>query len=453
MIIYRWTGVESKALREAMLLSVDKFAARTGISARAVGNWELQGASAQLRPSSRELLEKALAEAPPEVVARFERALAGIESPRDEADPGLPQTVTLAQDTPNRSPVISGAGESDQVWVRARTAAGEVVLVSLPRRTVVAGFGVGALAAAVGAKPAAALANTADTNHVAHFHTLRLSLIESDNLYGGQSVIPLVEQNLEIMSQLRRAGIGDAGAMQRMRILYAEFAAWLYQDARNWDRAQHWTDRALTWSHQLDDPCSIAAILIRKAQIANDQGDGEEAMELAEAAERAAPSGTRFVAVAATFTGYGAALAGERAASERAFDRARILAADADADPSWGFFLDSPYIEVHQAHSRAVLGDYRTAIDQFGRAITDMRSGYTRDQAVYISRQALAYARMGEAEPAATLGLAAMQVGVSTGSERVLHNVRAVDELLPTTNLPEVAEFHACAKRWAVVAS
>lgn len=453
MIIYRWTGVESKALREAMLLSVDKFAARTGISARAVGNWELQGASARLRPSSRELLERALAEAPPEVIARFERALADIGSQRDEPDPGLPQTITLAHDTPGRSPVISGAGESDQVWVRAQTAAGEVVLVSLPRRTVVAGFGVGALAAAVGAKTAAALANTPDTNHVAHFHTLRLSLIESDNLYGGQSVIPLVEQNLEIMSQLRCAGIGDAAAMQRMRILYAEFAAWLYQDSRNWDRAQHWTDRALTWSLQLDDPCSIAATLIRKAQIANDQGDGTEAMELAEAAERAAPSGTRFAAVAATFAGYGAAQAGERLASERAFDRARMLAANADADLSWGFFLDSPYIDVHQAHGRVALGDYRAAIDQFGRAITDMRSGYTRDQAVYISRQALAYARMGEAEPAATLGLTAMQIGVSTGSERVLHNIRAVDELLSTTNLPEVAEFHAAAQRWAVVAS
>ncbi len=337
--------------------------------------------------------------------------------------------------------------------MRARTAAGEVVLVSLPRRTVVAGFGVSALAAAVGVKPAAALANSSQVDHAAHFRTLRLSLIDSDNLHGGPGVIPLIEQNLEIMNELRRAGVGDATEMQRMRILYAEFAAWLHQDARNWARAQHWTDRALTWSHQLGDDYCIAATLIRKAQIANDMHDGAEAIELAEAAERAAPPRTRFAAVAATFAGYAAALAGDRAASDRAFDRARALAADADVDPSWGFFLDDTYIDVHQAHGRAALGDYRAAIDQFGRAINNMQSGYTRDQAVYMSRQALAYAHMGEAEPAATLGLAAMQIGVSTGSERVLHNVRAVDELLSARNLPEVAEFRAAAERWAVVPS
>ncbi|MEU1549088.1 hypothetical protein [Nocardia sp. NPDC005745] len=451
MIIYRWTGVESRALREAMLLSVEKFAAKMGISSRSVTNWELQGVSAHMRPSSRELLDTALAEASPEVVARFERVLAEIGSQRDEPEGGSPVTVTLTNDTPGRLvPIASGAGDADQVWVRARTAAGEVVLVSLPRRTVVAGFGAGALAAAVGAKPAAALAHS-HIDHPAHFRTLRTALIESDNLYGGQSVVPLVEQNLEIMNQLRRAGIGDAAEMQRMRIFYAEFAAWLYQDACNWTRAQHWTDRALTWSHQLGDDYCIAATLIRKAQIANDMQDGTEAMELAEAAERAAPPGTRFAAVAATFAGYGAALAGDRSASARAFDRARTLAADADADPVWGGFLDAQYIDAHQAHGRTALGDYRAAIDQFGRAISGMQSGFTRDQAVYTSRRALAYALAGEAEPAATLGLAAMQVGVSTGSERVLQNVRAVDELLSVRHLPEVVEFREAAERWAVV--
>ncbi|SLJ82213.1 Uncharacterised protein [Mycobacteroides abscessus subsp. abscessus] len=49
--------------------------------------------------------------------------------------------------------------------MHARTLAGEVVLVSLPRRTVVAGFGVEALAAAVGARPVSALASSAQIDH------------------------------------------------------------------------------------------------------------------------------------------------------------------------------------------------------------------------------------------------------------------------------------------------
>lgn len=310
------------------------------------------------------------------------------------------------------------------------------------------------LAVATGEAPATVLADAPQIDQVEHFHRLRLALIESDNLHGASSVIPLTEQSIERIGQLRRAGIGEPTATQRMRILYAEFAAWLHQDRRAWERAQHWTDRALTWSHQLGDDYSIAAILIRKAHIANDHGDGNEAVELAEAAGRAAPPGTRLGAVAAAFAGHGAALAGDRATSERSFDRARDLAEDADTDPSYGFFLDQSYIDVHQAHGRVALGDHRLAVDQFGQAISGMRSGFTRDQAVYVARQAVAYAKAGEFEPAARLGRTAMQVGVSTGSDRILTHVRTLDGIFdPRTAQTDVAAFRDSGKRWAVLAS
>ncbi|MGX1778369.1 helix-turn-helix domain-containing protein [Nocardia brasiliensis] len=456
MIVYEWTGIESKALRDAMNLTVEQFAQKLQVAARTVEGWESRGAETRLRPSSRQLLDRALTAAPKCVAARFERALGAPSERPDELDPPPPRTVTLANDTlrPLTAAALGDDEAADQVWLPARTAAGEVVLVSLPRRTVVTGIGVGALAAATGVLPAAALATSPDVDQVEHFHRLRLALIESDNLHGSSSVIPLMEQSIDRMGQLRRAGVGDPTAMQRMRVLYAEFTAWLHQNGRSWDRAQHWTDRALTWSHQLGDSYSIAATLIRKAQIANDQGDGAEAVELAEAAERAAPPNTRFAAVAAAFSGHGSALAGDRAASERAFDRARLLAEDVNADPRWGFFLDHAYIDVHQAHGRTALGDYRGAIDQFGAAISSMRSGYTRDQAVYVARQALAYARAGEPEPAAQLGIAAMRVGVSTGSERILYNSRALNELLDQASTQDdVLAFRDAGRRWAVLAS
>jgi hypothetical protein len=454
MSINRWTGIETKALREAMMLSVDDFAAAVGLGVRTVWLWESQGATACMRTSSTALLNKTLAAAPAAVIERFDRALAARNSRQPQPDPVLPPPARVDLDPRGRpSPAVPGADEADQVWVHARTAAGELVLVSVPRRTVVAGVAAGALAAATGSRPAAALANTAHIDHVEHFRTLRLALIESDNLHGSAPVIPLMEQNIERIGQLRSAGIGDSQALLRMRILYAEFAAWLHQDCRNFNRAKHWTDRALTWSHQLHDSWSIAATLIRKAQIANDQGDGIEAVELAAAAEQAAPPGTPFAAVAAAFAGYGAALAGRRGDSDRAFDRAHALTDDVDADPSWGFFLDHPYIDVHQAHALTALGDHPRATDRFGSAITAMQSGYTRDQAVYLSRQALAHARGGEAEPAAGLGLAAMRVGISTGSQRILSNIRDLDSLLaPAGSVAEVAEFRDAARKWAVVA-
>ncbi|MEV5836349.1 helix-turn-helix transcriptional regulator [Nocardia sp. NPDC052112] len=452
MIIYQWTGIESKALREAMQLTTEEFALAVQVSPRSIDAWESAGANASLRASSKRQLEKVLASAPDSVVARFATRL-GLEPDNpSNVDRSSLATVTLANDTLGRHTLaVLGADEADQVWVPARTTAGEVILVSLPRRTIVTGIGVGALSAAVGIKPAAVLANTPDIDRLDHFRRLRLNLIESDNLHGSRDVIPLVEQSIERIGQLRRAGIGDPAGMQRMRVLYAEFAAWLHQDCRNWDRAQHWTDRALTWSHQLGDPYSIAATLIRKAQIANDMGEGDEALELAEAAERAAPPGTRFGAVAYAFAGQGCALSGNRGDSERAFDRARALADDASVDPSWGFFLDHSYIDVHQAQGRVALGDYQGAIDQFSRAISAMRSGQTRDQAVYVARQAVAYAKAGDAEPAARLGQAVLEIGVSTGSERILHNVRNVYNMIDhKSRQAEVVEFRAAAERWAI---
>ncbi|MGY1941653.1 helix-turn-helix domain-containing protein [Nocardia gipuzkoensis] len=96
MIIDRWTGLESKALREAMLLSIEKFAATTGIAARTVANWEHQGDSARLRPSSQQLLQTALAHAAPEVIARYAYVLPGAAH------------ATAAQHDPPRGRIGSG---------------------------------------------------------------------------------------------------------------------------------------------------------------------------------------------------------------------------------------------------------------------------------------------------------------------------------------------------------
>ncbi len=312
------------------------------------------------------------------------------------------------------------------------------------------GMGAGALAAAVGAQPIAALAN-APIDHVDHFRRLRLNLIDSDNMYGARSVLPFISDNIGIMNQLRQAGIGPGVELLRMQTLYAELAAWLNQDLRTWNDAQYWTDRTLEWSHMLGDPYYVAAALIRKAQIANDRGDGADAVELAGAAERAAPAGTRFGAVAETFAGWGAALVGDRERSDRSFDRARALAADANADPSWGLFLDSAYIDVHQAHALALLGDHARAIAMFDAAIATMQTGYTRDKGVYLARQSMAYASSGEIEGAASTGHLALQIGVSTGSHRILDTIRQVDKMIdPTSKQPAVVELRDSMQRWKV---
>jgi hypothetical protein len=82
-----------------------------------------------------------------------------------------------------------------------------------------------------------------------------------------------------------------------------------------------------------------------------------------------------------------------------------------------------------------------------------MQSGYTRNQAACLARQGIAHAKASEAEPAAALGSAAMRVGVSTGSERVLHTVRELSgHLDPSSKQPDIIEFYDNATQWAVLA-
>ena len=58
--IRKWTGREARALREALRMSIRDFAARLGVSERAVSKWEAGGAAMTPRPDSQALLDTTL---------------------------------------------------------------------------------------------------------------------------------------------------------------------------------------------------------------------------------------------------------------------------------------------------------------------------------------------------------------------------------------------------------
>jgi DNA-binding transcriptional regulator YiaG len=79
--IQKWSGREARALREAMRMSVRDFAARLGISARAVSKWEAGGETMVPRPDSQSMLDTVLENVSPSVRDRFE-ILLGIGTDR-----------------------------------------------------------------------------------------------------------------------------------------------------------------------------------------------------------------------------------------------------------------------------------------------------------------------------------------------------------------------------------
>jgi transcriptional regulator with XRE-family HTH domain len=77
-----WTGAAARALRQAYRHSLSEFAAKLGVSRRAVGRWEAGAEQLRPSPASQELLDTMLRIAPDEVRSRFSAAA----RPRPDGD-------------------------------------------------------------------------------------------------------------------------------------------------------------------------------------------------------------------------------------------------------------------------------------------------------------------------------------------------------------------------------
>jgi DNA-binding transcriptional regulator YiaG len=90
-----WTGAETKALRQAMRLSIRAFAAYLGIDARTVNKWEARRTTITLRPHTQALMDTALARAPEEVKTRF---IHTVRSAQQEQHGNTAQLTVAAHD-------------------------------------------------------------------------------------------------------------------------------------------------------------------------------------------------------------------------------------------------------------------------------------------------------------------------------------------------------------------
>lgn len=70
-----WTGAETKALRQAMWLSIRAFAAHLGVDARSVNKWEARGRSITLRPDTQSLVDTAFGQASDDVKIRITQTM------------------------------------------------------------------------------------------------------------------------------------------------------------------------------------------------------------------------------------------------------------------------------------------------------------------------------------------------------------------------------------------
>jgi len=335
--------------------------------------------------------------------------------------------------------------EGDCVSVPMRINTGEVVFVIIPRRLLLKFAGISAVEASIpnGILPEISQATPPlDINPVAHFKRMKDMLVDSDNLFGSHRVIPAAKEQIAIIRGFTRTLRGaDRRALLRLQAQYAELLGWLYQDAGEFDASRYWIDRALEWSNLAADTDLVAIVFMRKAQLAGDMADRHDTADLAEVAIRMTPPQSRLSAIATTYSAHGYALMQDAATTERAYDRAREVLTNLDSDSPWGPWFDAAYIEAQRARSLAELGNYKQAIIGFEGAISNLDKGYPRDRGVYAARAALIYAKSGEPERAAELGLQALSIGTGTGSGRIMSQLAGLADTLAGIKASVTVDF------------
>lgn len=182
------------------------------------------------------------------------------------------------------------------------------------------------------------------------------------------------------------------------------------------------------------DTESAAFILTRKSQLAGDMNDGIEAVQLAEAACRLAPKGSRIAAIAAADAIYGHALLGDSMAASKAYERSHKLLDSAEPDNlPWGQFLNESWIDAHWARAHGALGNFDMAAAQYESAVDNLPEEFRRDAGVYLAREAHTLAAAQDAQRATTIGMQALSIGSETSSTRIINELTEVDNLLAKT--------------------
>jgi tetratricopeptide (TPR) repeat protein len=142
------------------------------------------------------------------------------------------------------------------------------------------------------------------------------------------------------------------------------------------------------------------------------------------------------------------ALDGDERACQQSLDQAHRIAApdddSGDASAGHGSFCTPAYLEMQRGACWLTLGRPALAITSLDTATRSLSPAYRRDRGAALSRQAAAYAALGEPAEAGRTAMAALDIARATGSGRVLKMTVAVaDGLVAYAHIDAVARLRS----------
>jgi transcriptional regulator with XRE-family HTH domain/tetratricopeptide (TPR) repeat protein len=405
----RWTGRETRFLRQALRLTVRDFAEDLGVSPRTVSKWETAGRGRTPRPELQAALDTLLARATDEQHERFEHARAegmAATTPGRDGEPQRPEHG-LARPAPSTLPLrpVSGLPHMSVDQLRHVSQ-----LVDDAR-------------------------SQYESDLVPYFAACIKDCQAQDGSFGPIRALPSTLSVIAALDVTAR----QVSLLIRRRLLTlaarsAEFTGWLYRDAGALDQATYWYDRATEWAQEAHNPAMQGYVLLRKSQLAYDHHDSIRVLTLAEAAEYGPwqlPACVRAEVAQQQALGLGM-LGSPRDDVERQLDRAWSLlgqAEPADDDSQLlGAVLAEGTLRLRSAVCYTEAGQTERASDLFGQVLAgDTLS--RRDAGYFTARRAAAFALGGDPDTAAALALQSVDVATNANSQRTL---RVIDDVVTT---------------------
>ncbi|MGW6476688.1 hypothetical protein ACWGDS_01805 [Streptomyces sp. NPDC055059] len=289
-------------------------------------------------------------------------------------------------------------------------------------------------------------APTASPEVLGYLKSVFVQHAQAEPLVGPRFLVPAVQSQVPLIEQLCADAGGSArGEVLRVGLRYAEFLGWLYQDSGDSQEAMLWTNRALDYAYELDDPTLSAYVLQRRANIATEAGHAGYAQGLVNAALNHSgkiPSQVEAVAMRARANAYAAL--GNANETARALDAARALADKAPGDDDGlAPYVTVEYIDMEAANCAIALNRPEDAVKTLEESLTRWPTQQERDRGLCLARLATAYAQNEDLEGAVGAATQAAAIAQTTGSARILAELtRLQTHLEPFRKLVEIAELN-----------
>ncbi|MFG2148952.1 XRE family transcriptional regulator [Streptomyces sp. NPDC048696] len=349
------------------------------------------------------------------------------------------------------------AAQGSSAWRIAPTAEREAESL-LSRRTLLKGGAVAADMAGVDLEEiqhvAAALEDAyryLDGPVVDYFRKQLEVAKNDDGALGAWKTLPLVLGLLGAIEQRAR----DVKPGVRRELLSvgadgAEFAGWLFRDIQQPAIAVFWYDRAMEWAQEANDPAMQGYMLLKKSQMAYDDGDAGRILTLAQAGQHERwQLPVRVQSELLQQEALGCAMMGEpfSLVEQKLGTAHELLAHAADSEPSdLGTYFNEHTLLLRNAVSYTEAGKPSLAADLFGKIIAAGTLS-RRDVGFFNARRSAALALSGEPDEAARIGSASAEVAHAMKSERTMRVLREVSQTLSRwRGRPKVHEFREMLK-------